>query len=243
MIKTLGLILKKQNLGETDRIITVLTPAFGKRRVVAKAVRRPLSKLAGHLDSLMITQLMITDKKELPQVTSAELVEPFVNIRESLELLEQAYAVGKVAERLAQENTPQQSLFHNTVDAFSRIDEDINCLATWLHYLYSLSKLYGVYISEFNCHDCNKEIIGEAQFSFEDRLLYHPEHAPAIKTRRLKGNSLKLLRLLHKKPYEMIAKINIPQAEAAEVEEVLLVELIENYSNASWRQYARLARD
>lgn len=243
MIKTLGLILKKQNLGETDRIITVLTPAFGKRRVVAKAVRRPLSKLAGHLDSLMITQLMITDKKELPQVTSAELVEPFVNIRESLELLEQAYAVGKVAERLAQENTPQQSLFHSTVDAFSRIDEDINWSATWLYFLYSLSKLYGVYISEFKCHKCGKDIRGEAQFSAEDRLLYHPGHAPEFGTRRLLVNSLKLLRILHKEPYKMIARINIPLSETAEVEELLLVELIENYSNDSWRKYARLARD
>ena len=243
MIKTLGLILKKQNLGETDRIITVLTPAFGKKRVVARAVRRPLSKLAGHLDSLMISQLMITDKKELPQITSAVLVESFENVRNSLELLDQAYAIGKVAERLAIENAPQQSLFHSTVDAFSRIDEDINWPATWLYFLYSLSKLYGVYISEFKCHKCGIDIRGEAQFSSEDRLLYHPEHAPELKTRRLLVNSLKLLRILHKEPYKIIAKINIPLAETAEVEEILLVELIESYSNDSWRKYARLAGD
>lgn len=243
MIKTLGLILKKQNIGETDRIITMLTPALGKKRVIAKAVRRPLSKLAGHLDSLMISQLIITDKKELPQITSAVLVESFENIRNSLELVEQSFAVGKVSERLAQDGIPQQSLFQNTVDAFSRIDEDINWLATWLFFLSSLSKLYGVYISSFICHKCGEDINGAAQFSFEDRLLYHPEHAPATKTRRLLANSLKLLRILHKKPYQMISKINIPNAEAAEVEEVLLIELIENYGNASWRQYARLARD
>lgn len=241
MIKTLALILKKQDIGETDRIITVLTPALGKKRIVARGVRKPLSKLAGHLDSLMVTQLMITDHRDLPKVTSAVLVESFENARNSLELLERCYAVGKIVERLAAEDTPQQSLFQATVDAFARINTGRNWLATWLYFLAVLSKQYGVYVSEFTCAACRQPITGEASFDFNDRALFHPEHAPAAGARRLSLNSLKLLRLLNKEPYEMIAKIRIPITEAAEIEEILLVELIENYGNASWKHYARVA--
>lgn len=84
MIKTLAIVLKKQNLGETDRILTIFSPSLGKKRVVAKAIRKPLSKLSGHLDTFMVSQIILTEKDELPTITGAELVESFEFLRESL---------------------------------------------------------------------------------------------------------------------------------------------------------------
>lgn len=243
MIKTLALILKKQNLGEADRILTILTPALGKKRVVARAVRKPLSKLSGHLDSLMVSQIIITDKPELPQITSAVLVESFENARNTLYLLNQTYAVGKLAEKLSQEHEPQQSLFQATLDAFARINGGSAFAAVWLHYLTTLSKLYGVYVSDFRCGNCGEKISDKALFSLDERRLYHREHAPAVRTRRLSPNSVKLLQLLRVKPFIMIERIRIPEETARELEEILLIELVENYANAAWKQYARLARD
>ncbi|MEX1051857.1 MAG: DNA repair protein RecO [Patescibacteria group bacterium] len=243
MVKTLALILKKQNLGETDRILTILTPALGKKRVVARGVRKPLSKLSGHLDSLMVSQIIITDKPELPQVTSAVLVESFENARENLELLNYCYAVGKLALRLAQDDEPQQSLFQATVDAFARVDVGSGPAGVWLYYLAQLSKMYGVYVTEFRCGSCGEKISEDAHFNLEDRRLYHLEHAPPARARRLGANSVKLLQLLHGKPFTMIQRIRIPEETARELEEILLIELAENYANAPWKQYARLARD
>jgi DNA repair protein RecO (recombination protein O) len=133
MIKTLGLILKKQSIGETDRIITILSPSLGKKRVVARAVRKPLSKLSGHLDTFMISQLILTDENELPKVTSAVLVESFESLRASLPLVEQAYAISKITERVILEDVPQQTMFRITVDALSRIDEGVAWPNVWLH--------------------------------------------------------------------------------------------------------------
>jgi len=241
MIKTLALILKKQDLGETDRILTILTPALGKKRVVAKAVRKPLSKLAGHLDSLMVSQLMLTNETDLPKVTGAELVESFENIRDNLQLLNQSYTVGKVVDRLAQEDAPQQSLFQATVDAFTRIDHDKNWLATWLYFISVLSKQYGVNITEFSCGQCGQRVTNGGIYCFDERTIYHYDHSPSVRSRRLNTNSIKLLSLLQTKPYEMIARIQIPNEIAEEIEEVLLVELIENYGGAPWKKYACMA--
>lgn len=242
MIKTLALVLKKQDLGETDRIITILTPSMGKRRVVARSIRKPLSRLAGHLDTLMVAQLMMTDEQDLPKVTSATVVESFEKIREDLKLLEQSYAVGRIVERLAKEESGQQSLFQLTVDSFARINDDRNWLATWLFFLAGFSKQYGTYISDFNCPICNELVSQGGLYSFSERCLFHNDHAPSSGgTRRLSANSIKLLKLLQRESYETIAKIKIPREEAAQVEEVLLSELIENYTNSRWREYARLA--
>ena len=48
--KTEGIVLKQMPLGEADRILTLYTTDQGKLRAVARGVRRPKSRLAGHLE-------------------------------------------------------------------------------------------------------------------------------------------------------------------------------------------------
>lgn len=45
-----GVVLRRVDYGETDRILTVLTRAHGKVGVIARGVRRPTSRLAAHTD-------------------------------------------------------------------------------------------------------------------------------------------------------------------------------------------------
>jgi len=42
-----AIVLKTHDFGEADRILTLLTRHFGKVRVVAKGIRKPLARLAG----------------------------------------------------------------------------------------------------------------------------------------------------------------------------------------------------
>ena len=45
--KTEAIVLRTMDLGEADRVLTVLTPRLGKLRVIAKGVRRPRSRIGG----------------------------------------------------------------------------------------------------------------------------------------------------------------------------------------------------
>jgi len=54
--QTEAIIIKKTKLGEADRILTLYTPGLGKIQAVAKGVRRPKSKLSGHLELLTHSQ-------------------------------------------------------------------------------------------------------------------------------------------------------------------------------------------
>ena len=47
-----AIVLKTIDFGETDRILTLLTRHFGKVSVVAKGIRKPTSRLAGHAEPL-----------------------------------------------------------------------------------------------------------------------------------------------------------------------------------------------
>ncbi len=240
MIKTLGLILKKQAIGETDRIITIFSPDFGKKRVIARAVRRPLSKLAGHLDTFMLSSLILTDEEDLPKITSAVLAEPFEKLRSSLELMGQAFAVSRVVERVILEDVNQRSLFNLTLDALARINSNQNWSANWLFFLSQLANQLGLGISDFSCRACQKPIITNAFFDPADRRFICVNCSRGLEPIQINKNSVKLLQLLRRKSFVMIRTISIPNIVAQEVEELLLREITE-WFNHPWDSYASLA--
>ena len=54
---TQAIILKRINFGEADRILTAITPEYGKISILAKGVRRSKSKLAGGLELFSVTDI------------------------------------------------------------------------------------------------------------------------------------------------------------------------------------------
>lgn len=68
--KTTGIILRRHNYGEADRIYTIMTPD-GKVSAIAKGVRRIRAKLASHLEVFTEIELMLAKGKNLDVITSA----------------------------------------------------------------------------------------------------------------------------------------------------------------------------
>ena len=79
-----AIVLKRTDIGEADRILTLFTPNRGKMRAVAKGIRRPISKKAGHLELLNRSQLQIALGRNLDIVTQAEGRENFLHLRSEL---------------------------------------------------------------------------------------------------------------------------------------------------------------
>lgn len=82
--KTEAIVLKRINLGEADNIVTLYTPHLGKIRAVAKGVRRPTSRLGGHLEPLTQSSLLIAHGQNLDIITQGQTIEGFLTLRTSL---------------------------------------------------------------------------------------------------------------------------------------------------------------
>ena len=82
--KTEAIVLKRNNLGEADSIITFYTPNLGKIRAIAKGVRRPKSKLGGHLDLLTQSSLLLAQGQNLDVITQCQTIESFLPLRSDL---------------------------------------------------------------------------------------------------------------------------------------------------------------
>lgn len=66
-----AIVLRTQNLGEADRIITALTSANGLVRAVAKGVRRTSSKFGATVEPFMVADVQFVHGRSLDIVTQA----------------------------------------------------------------------------------------------------------------------------------------------------------------------------
>ncbi len=101
-IKTLGIVLRRTNYGEADRILNILTPD-GRVAMMARGVRKAKSKLAGGVEMFTLAEINgHFGNKELGILTGARMVQYYGGILKDLQTLEVASRVikkiGKIAE-------------------------------------------------------------------------------------------------------------------------------------------------
>src|SRR4030042_4683973 len=82
--KTEAIVLKHINLKEADRILPLYTPNQGKWSAVAKGVRRPRSRMGGHLELLTHCTLMLTRGRSMDTINQCATIDSFLPLREDL---------------------------------------------------------------------------------------------------------------------------------------------------------------
>ncbi len=106
-----GIVLRTYKLGETDRIIHVLTQGRGKVRAVAKGVRRPGSRFGGRLEPYSHVDLQLYEGRNLDIVNQVELISPYAVVRGDFALSACGSTMVEGADRVAQEDERSTSLF------------------------------------------------------------------------------------------------------------------------------------
>lgn len=81
LIKTQGLVIKQRNLGENDRMITILTKEYGIIEASARGVKRMKSPLAASTQLLCYAEFCIFQGKKYQSINSAETIRSFYDLR------------------------------------------------------------------------------------------------------------------------------------------------------------------
>ena len=116
-----GVVLRQFNLGEADRILSILTPGHGKVRAIARGVRRPKSKLRGSLDLTNLIDFSAAYGRDLDVVSEAQLRDDHPRVRSELSRLSKAIYACEVADSFAQEQSPSGAQFNLMVDVLEAI--------------------------------------------------------------------------------------------------------------------------
>lgn len=109
--KAEGIILKRKNVGEADRIITVFTKEYGKMRLIAKGIRKVASRRAPHLEVFTRVRIVVHSAKSLESVSEVEPVEVYEHLRSDLSRVSMAYYLCELIDSLLPEKQEHRDVF------------------------------------------------------------------------------------------------------------------------------------
>lgn len=127
-VKLKGVILAENNMGDFDKMLTMLTPNVGKISCVAKGARRPKSSLMAGTQLFCFGEYLMYKGTTTYHLNSCELIEVFYNLRCDLDKLEYAMKINKIVQDVTNENQNSYrilQLYLNTLYTISETDMDL----------------------------------------------------------------------------------------------------------------------
>jgi DNA repair protein RecO (recombination protein O) len=118
-----AVVLRTYKLGESDRIIVLLTKDHGKVRAVARGVRKTKSKFGGRLEPLSHVSLLLSKGRELDHVSQAESIESLRHLLDDLDIATQGLAMVEAVDQLAPDREPVPHLYTMLVGALRTLAE------------------------------------------------------------------------------------------------------------------------
>lgn len=128
-----GIVVKRRNLGEADRVLTILSKEFGKISVKAPGVRRIPSRRSSHVELLNHSQFTLYSgsKTFMPIVTEAQTLEDFSSIKDNLNKIGYAYYICELINGLCAYNQENKSVFFHlksTLYALAQTSDALNLI-------------------------------------------------------------------------------------------------------------------
>ncbi len=220
LYRTEAVILKRSDFAEADRMLTIYTPGQGKLRVLAKGIRRPLSKMAGHLELFTHSQLLLAKGRNLDIITQSETITSFLALREDLLRTTYAHYVVELLEKLTPEHVEDYPLYALLVNTLRRLSADSQPeMAVRLFEMEMLQHL-GYRPQLQRCVHCDRALEPVSNF-FAARVggVLCPACGGAEPSAHaLSVNALKVLRLLQSGHYATASQLRLEEPLRREVE-------------------------
>ncbi len=119
--KTEGIVLKRIDYGEADRILTVFTKHYGKLKVLAKGVRRIKSRRGPNVELFNWVNLFLSRGKNFDQLCEAELKNSFNQLRGDLGKISLTYQLCEIVDGLCPEKQENWRVFNLLTSALQNL--------------------------------------------------------------------------------------------------------------------------
>lgn len=208
-LTTRAIILRRTNYGEADRILTILTPEHGQLAVMARAVRRAKSKLAGGIELFAICELGLVKSSSVTNgmwtLTSSRIIVFYDQLMLDYDRLQFGYEAIKQISRLSNAvDTPElyQVLAGVLASLNSRLI-DLRLVKAWfsLH----LARLKGSELNLLTDSNGMKLVEGVSyDYDIAEQAFVYLDGGGRYDT-----ETIKLLRLLSANPASILTRLKI----------------------------------
>jgi DNA repair protein RecO (recombination protein O) len=224
MYQTQAIVLSRFELGEADRVLTLLTPHDGKIKAIAKGVRRPRSRIGGAVEPFAELHLVLVRGRTFDVITQASVGEAWLRLRERLESTATAWYVGELAERAVEERANAYPVYALLRRAFQLLDDGMSPSRVARWYEFGLADALGMRPEVERCVECDRVLESDESFRWVPMLggvVCGRCTAPPAEQAALSLAALKLLRAYRRMDIEAIAALRLPRVVELEAEEAL----------------------
>lgn len=144
------IVLRSRNLGEADRILVLLGEDSGKFEAVVKGARRQRSRFVGNTLPFNYLKAQFFPGKGLDSLSQAELIHPFVKLREDLVKLAYASYWVEMVDGFLPEKAEAKEVFRFLLAAFVVLEQTVDPILLNMAFETRLLNYLG-YQPQLNC--------------------------------------------------------------------------------------------
>jgi DNA repair protein RecO (recombination protein O) len=216
-----AIVLSRFDLGEADRVLTLITPAGGKLKAIAKGIRRPTSRLGGSLEPFAELTVALARGRTFDVVTQVSVGHAWLRLRDSLESAATAWYLAELADRSLEERHAAEPLYLLLRRAYELLDAGMapGRVARW--YEMHLADELGMRPEVDRCVECDRVLESTESFRWVPPLggvLCERCPGPPAPRTALSLEGLKLLKAYQRLDIEALAALRLATAVEREVE-------------------------
>lgn len=123
---TVGIVLKRRNYGEADRLVTILTRDYGKVTVLAKGVRKINSKRSGSIEPGTKADFQVIKGRGMDLLAQAKILDSYAESKNGLIRMTQLYQWLEIVELLTAEDQEQAEVFDLADEVLTKLSKNGN---------------------------------------------------------------------------------------------------------------------
>lgn len=212
--RTQGFILKKENRGEADQILTVYTKDFGKLEILAKSIRKITSKLRSGAEVFYLSEIEFVQGKNYKTLTDAIALKKFEKIRKNVLKLDIAFRISEVVDQLVRGEEVDERIWYLLKETFTQLNnqklKSFNLQLLYYYFFWNLLSYLGYRPELYNCVLCQKRLKPERlYFSSKEGGVICQNCFEKNKTTAIfiKPEIIKILREMLKKNWKILERL------------------------------------
>jgi DNA repair protein RecO (recombination protein O) len=224
LYRTEAIVLQGIDYKEADRILTLYCREHGKLSVIAKAIRKPTSRLGSSLDHLAQVRLTLAHGQALDTVTNVELIDGHLPLSGKIEAYAYASHLAELVNRLTQERQENRKVYALLAGGIRAIADGVDPFSAARFFELSLFSLLGFGIELYRCVACGRELeaMPNAMSARLGGFLCQQCHEQDRAATTLSVNAQKYMRLLDRGGLDNTIHRAIPDELKRELETTML---------------------
>lgn len=186
-----ALVIHLNDYGEADKIIHLLTPDHGRITCIAKGAKRSKKRFINKLEycSHLAIEAAPGTRSTLLRLDQAELINPFIGIRENFQAYTAAMLLCESVRYLTRDHDPDEKLFILLLWSFIALEEGHPTLAVIIIFQMKMFEILGYRPQLDACINCGESTEGLSMSYFS------PAHCGLLCNQCRTGTGLRLISL------------------------------------------------